>query len=219
MSRPTRIRWFFVSPVIVIAAGLAVFLLPGNSVHAIPSLETALIKKYPELRDTQLQSCTTCHYPAKQDFLNDYGLALQEARMDFEKIEELDSDGDGKTNKEEILDATFPGSQATGPEYYIFHVNFSEDDPELGKVHFNHEMHVIKDSFLAQGRCNACHGSKDLFPKQFDDTQSVREIAHQVCWRCHETSGSKLAPTTCIGCHTGIEDRLDEIKNLLQGKQ
>jgi hypothetical protein len=113
------------------------------------------------------------------------------------------------------VDETFPGSQSTGAEYYIFHVNFSEEDAELGKVHFNHEMHVIKDSFLSKGRCNSCHGGKDLFPKEFDDAKSVREIAHQICWRCHETSGSKLAPTDCTGCHTGIKDRLDEIKNLL----
>ena len=216
MLKMTKIRLFLVFPITVIGVGLAVFLLADNSAHAIPSLETALIKQYPALRDTQLQSCTTCHMPAKEDFLNDYGLALKEAKMDFKKIEELDSDQDGKTNIQEIVDETFPGSQSIGPEYYLFHVNFSEDDPELGKVHINHEMHVIKDSFLSNGRCHNCHGGKHLFPKKFDDNKSVREIAHQVCWRCHETSGSKIAPKDCTGCHTGIADKLDEIKNLLK---
>jgi hypothetical protein len=216
MLKTTKIRLFLVSPMTVICAGLAVFLLPDGSVHAIPSLETALIKQYPALRDTQLQSCTTCHMPAKKEFLNDYGLALKEAKMEFEKIEQLDSDQDGKTNIQEIADETFPGSQSIGPEYYLFHVNFSDDDPELGKVHFNHEMHVIKESFLSNGRCNNCHGGKHLFPRKFDDAKPVREIAHQVCWRCHETSGSQLAPKDCTGCHTGIEGKLDEIKNLLK---
>lgn len=215
MLKMTKIRLFLVLPA-VIGVGLAVFFLTDSSVQAIPSLETALIKQYPALRDTQLQSCTTCHMPAKEGFLNDYAVDLKEARMDFAKIEELDSDQDGKTNIQEIKEETFPGSQSIGPEYYIFHVNFSKDEPDLGKVHFNHEMHVIKDSFLSNGRCNNCHGGPNLFPKEFDDTKSVREIAHQVCWRCHETSGSKIAPKDCTGCHTGVEDRLDEIKNLLK---
>ena len=113
-------------------------------------------------------NCGTCHMPVKADFLNGYGLALRDAEMKFEEIEALDSDNDGMSNIDEINDESFPGSRATSPEYYIFHVNFSEQDKELGKVHFNHEMHVIKESFLSQGRCKNCHG-KNLFPKEFND--------------------------------------------------
>ena len=47
------------------------------------------------------------------------------------------------------------------------------------------------------------------------DQVSVRELAHQLCWRCHETSGSKLSPKECTGCHTGIKDVIDNIKALL----
>ncbi|KKL56228.1 hypothetical protein LCGC14_2247520 [marine sediment metagenome] len=187
----------------------------NRSAFAVPSLKTALLSYYPALRDTQLDSCATCHMPAKKDFLNDYAIALKEAKMDFEAIEELDSDNDGTSNIEEIKEETFPGSQAFGPEYFIFHVNFSEEDPEVGKVHFNHEMHVIKESFLSKGRCKNCHGGKHMFPRVFDDNVSVREIAHQVCWRCHETSGSKISPTDCTGCHTGVKEMLDDIKSLL----
>lgn len=208
------------SPFVVCAAALLVFCVTAvfmeiGSVFAIPSMQTALVAKYPALRETQLNSCTTCHMPAKKDFLNEYGLALKEARMDFTKIEELDSDKDGNSNIEEIKNERFPGSQATFPEYYIFHVDFSDEDPELGKVHFNHEMHTVKESFLSKGRCANCH-TKDLFPKEFNDNESMRAIAHQVCWRCHETSGSKLSPKDCTGCHTGIKDILDDIKGLLE---
>lgn len=199
--------------VILVASVAALFTL-GNSAYAIPSLQTAFIARYPALRDTPLQSCTTCHMPAKKDFLNGYGLALRDARMNFEEIEQLDSDGDGTSNIDEINDESFPGSRAEAPEYFVFHVNFSDKDPELGKVHFNHEMHVIKESFLSKGRCKNCHG-KNLFPKEFNDSVSIRPLAHQICWRCHETSGSKLAPRDCTGCHSGIKDMVEDFKQRL----
>ncbi len=209
-------RWAVCAATLLVLGVTALFLEIG-SVLAIPSMQTAFIAKYPELRDTQLNSCTTCHMPAKKDFMNNYAIALKEAKMDFAKIEELDSDGDGATNIEEIKNERFPGSQATFPEYFVFRVDFSKDDPELGKVHFNHEMHTVKESFLSKGRCANCH-SKDLFPKEFSDEQSksMRHVAHQVCWRCHETSGSKLSPKDCTGCHTGVKDILDDIKDLLK---
>ena len=207
-----------ISPVAVVLAAIvvsaAIFFLLSNSALAVPSLQTAFLANYPDIRETQINNCTTCHMPNVKDFLNAYGLALKEAKMDFAKIEELDSDGDGDSNIEEIKNGRSPGSQATLPEYYIFHVDFSKDDPDLGKVHFNHEMHTIKESFLSKGRCANCHG-KDLFPKRFDDNVSIRHLAHTLCWRCHETSGSKLAPTECTQCHTGIESMVDNIKELL----
>lgn len=207
-------RWAVCAATLLILA-VAVILLESRSAFAIPSMQTAFIAKYPDLRETQLNNCTTCHMPNKKDFLNGYAIDLKEAKMDFAKIEELDSDEDGATNIEEITDARFPGSQAIYPEYFIFHVDFSKDDPDLGKVHFNHEMHTIKESFLSNGRCANCH-SKDLFPKEFNDNVSMRHVAHQVCWRCHETSGSKLSPKDCTGCHTGVKDILDDIQDLLK---
>jgi hypothetical protein len=204
------------SPLLAIlgAVSAVVLLVMVSATYAMPSLQTAMIARYPALRDTPLANCGTCHMPVKADCLNSYGLALRDAEMRFEDIEELDSDNDGVSNIDEIKNETFPGSQATSPEYYIFHVNFSEKDKELGKVHFNHEMHVIKESFLSRGRCKNCHG-KNLFPKEFNDNVSVRELAHQICWRCHETSGSKIAPTDCTGCHTGIKEILGDVKKLL----
>ncbi len=189
-------------------------LLLSSSAFAIPSLQTAMLARYPSIRDTPLNNCATCHMPNDKDFLNMYGLALREARMNFEEIEDEDSDGDGVSNLDEINDESFPGSRTVSPEYFMFHVNFSETNPELGKVHFNHEMHVIKESFLSKGRCSNCHG-KNMFPKKYDDSKSIRPLAHQICWRCHETSGSKLAPRDCTGCHTGIKDMLEDFKKLI----
>lgn len=199
--------------VAVVLCGL--MLVWAASAGATPGLQTAFVAQYPDTRESSLNSCSTCHMPNVEDFLNGYGLALREAKIDFGKIEEEDSDGDGVINREEIANHKNPGSQATYPEYFVFHVNFSDEDPDLGKVHFNHEMHTIKESFLSKGRCSNCHG-KDLFPKQFNDQVSVRVLAHQVCWRCHETSGSKLAPTDCTQCHTGIEGIVESLKGLLK---
>ena len=200
---------------IVFIGSVAGVLLHNRSARAIPSLQTAFVARYPFLRDTPLDSCTTCHMPAEKDFLNGYGNALKDAQMNFEEIEDEDSDGDGVSNVDEINNESFPGSRATAPEYFIFHVNFSKTDPNVGAVHFNHEMHVVKASFLSQGRCSNCHG-KNKFPRKYDDSQSIRPLAHTICWRCHETSGSKLAPRDCTGCHTGVENMLDELKQRLE---
>lgn len=186
-----------------------------SSVSAMPSIQTAFVKQYPWTKQTSLDNCGTCHLPAKQDFLNGYGLALREARLDFAKIEALDSDNDGRSNIQEIKDGTNPGSQAKYPEYFIFHVDFDPKKPEVGSVHFNHEWHVVKDSFLSKGRCANCHDS-GLFPREFNDHVSVRALAHQLCWRCHETSGSKQAPTDCKGCHTTIAGNEDQLKARLK---
>jgi len=215
MFHSVKTTSFLIGTLIALAISSAVVFSLNDTVLATPGMQTAFVATYPEIRDSQINNCTVCHMPSVKDFLNNYGLALKEAKMDFKAIEAEDSDKDGTTNVEEIQNERFPGSHATFPEYYIFHVNFSKEDPELGKVHFNHEMHTIKESFLSKGRCANCHG-KDLFPKKFDDGVSVRPLAHQLCWRCHETSGSKLAPKDCTQCHTGIEGMVENLKNLLK---
>ena len=73
-------------------------------------------------------------------------------------------------------------------------------------------MHVIKESFLSKGRCANCHGD-DLFPRRYNDKEPLRPLAHTLCWRCHETSGSKLAPKDCTGCHTGIDDIMEDFRD------
>jgi hypothetical protein len=185
------------------------------SVFAMPGIQTAFVKQYPGTKDTKLDNCGTCHLPAKRDFLNGYGFALREARLDFSRIEALDSDNDGGGNIQEIRAGTNPGSQAAYPEHFVFHVDFDPKKPEAGSVHFNHEWHAVKDSFLSKGRCANCH-DRGLFPREFNDHVSVRALAHQLCWRCHETSRSKQAPTDCKGCHTGVGGNEDQLKARLK---
>ena len=216
MHKMTRVSSLIAS--VVFIGSVAGVLLHNRSALAIPSLQTAFIARYPFLRNSSLDSCTTCHMPVVKDCLNSYGVELKEAQMKFEEIEDEDADGDGVSNIDEINKESFPGSLATAPEYYIFHVNFSKTDPNVGAVHFNHEMHVVKASFLSSGRCNNCH-EKNQFPMKFDDRKSIRSLAHTICWRCHETSGSKLAPRDCTGCHTGVENMLDDLKQRLEVEQ
>lgn len=79
------------------------------------------IDQYPdacqELKDatTQAQDCRLCHI--KGSNLNPYGRDLKENNEDFLAIEKMDSDGDGRTNGEEInLDCTLPGDAISPAE-------------------------------------------------------------------------------------------------------
>jgi hypothetical protein len=162
-------------------------------IQATPSLQTAFISAYPAVADSKLDNCATCHMPVEKDFLNTFGLDMKEAKLRFKDIEGKDSDGDGKTNLEEILALTLPGSFAKFPEYYLFH-------NKKGTVHFNHETHVANTESEFPGACKTCHGA-DKFPRRFDDRQSQRENAHRICIRCHKRSGKEDAPTRCKGCH------------------
>jgi hypothetical protein len=63
-----------------------------------------------ELKDatTFATNCALCHTAGFG--LNAYGVDVGEANNDFLSIEDLDSDGDGRTNGEEInLDCSLPG--------------------------------------------------------------------------------------------------------------
>ena len=63
-----------------------------------------------ELQDATLNAnnCVLCHTAGFG--LNAYGVDVNDANNDFLSIEDLDSDGDGRTNGEEInLDCSLPG--------------------------------------------------------------------------------------------------------------
>lgn len=67
-----------------------------------------------ELQDatTNGQNCVLCH--SSGFGLNGYGQDVKDADNDFGSIEGDDSDGDGRTNGEEINDdCTLPGDQAS----------------------------------------------------------------------------------------------------------
>ena len=171
-----------------------VFLFGSYSIlQATPSYQTAFVAAYPTVSATKLNGCATCHMPIVKDFLNSYGLAVKEKKLDFKSIEELDSDADGKSNIAEINAGTLPGSQASEPEHFVF------TNPK-GNVSFNHEMHVAGEAYISKGRCDLCHGEAG-FTKFFNDTESIKDKAHVLCWKCHKVSGNPKAPQKCGDCH------------------
>lgn len=161
---------------------------------ATPSLETLFVSKYPATAETKLDRCELCHMPVVKDFLNSYGLALRDAKLDFLAVEGVDSDGDGVTNIEEIKAGELPGSHAVYAEYYIF-------KNKKGEVHFNHADHVNIDTYKIDGICNDCHDPKDGFPRKFNDSEDLKVEAHRLCKSCHKKSGSENAPQACDDCH------------------
>ena len=92
--------------------------ISGTQVWAYTGIGSDWRDFYPDscqdLQDatTSAQSCVLCHYTGFG--LNPYGDDLKEAGMDFAAIESTDSDGDGRTNGEEInVDCTLPGDPAS----------------------------------------------------------------------------------------------------------
>jgi hypothetical protein len=63
---------------------------------------------------TSLDSCSTCH-TSNIPALNPYGTDLQNNGNNFQAIENLDSDGDGFTNIQEIRAGTLPGDPTSHP--------------------------------------------------------------------------------------------------------
>jgi hypothetical protein len=86
------------------------------SASARPNYMAAFLEQY-DLRDTRLATCDMCHInPNGGGPRDDYGISYSENGKDFLAIEEMDSDGDGFTNIEEINALTFPGHSEDFPE-------------------------------------------------------------------------------------------------------
>jgi hypothetical protein len=160
---------------------------------ATPGIMKLFISRYPEVKDSQLASCRTCHLPAPVNCLNPYAVSLRENDLDFSRIEEQDADEDGISNIEEIRTKQLPGSQAQADEVFIF-------TNRIGAITFNHEKHSLAKEYLSEGRCANCHGD-DTFPRKFYDNSSWQKIAHPLCKGCHKKSGSANAPQRCFDCH------------------
>jgi hypothetical protein len=76
--------------------------------QADPGIKNAWLAAYPDACSSlksAANGCTLCHtsVPTRNDYGKDLGTA------DPKTIENLDSDGDGKKNGQEILDCTLPG--------------------------------------------------------------------------------------------------------------
>ena len=97
---------------------LATLCLSGT-LFATMNDQKAFLEKYPDAK-AKLGNCKTCHTgtPKKgEPSLNPYGTDLKGVKAgdkyDFAKIEAKDSDGDGKTNGDEIKAGTNPGDPAS----------------------------------------------------------------------------------------------------------
>jgi hypothetical protein len=95
---------------------MAVFSKPQSGLAAPGDLGSAAAK-YPNIVGTTLQACDLCH-TASIPSLNPYGAAYKANGRNsaaFGLIENLDSDGDGFKNIQEISSLTFPGNPASFP--------------------------------------------------------------------------------------------------------
>lgn len=99
---------------ILTATLLTLGLLAGAALATLND-QKAFTEKYPDAK-AKLGNCKTCHTgtPKKgEPSLNAYGTDLKAAKLDFAGVEAKDSDGDGKTNLDEIKAGTNPGDPAS----------------------------------------------------------------------------------------------------------
>ena len=88
-----------------------------QSGSAAPGDLSSIVSKYPILNGSSLQTCDLCHTSSVPN-LNPFGAAYKANGRNpaaFALIENLDSDGDGFTNIQEINALTFPGNPASFP--------------------------------------------------------------------------------------------------------
>ena len=98
----------------LIAATAAIAFLLAWSAEANLRNRRELVTRYPALKGTRLDVCTTCHAVAPPQ-LNPYGAAWKDARYDFAAIEKIDSDRDSFANRAELDSLTFPGDPQDRP--------------------------------------------------------------------------------------------------------
>jgi len=107
----------------IVFAVITIFLVVGSSaVLATMENQKAFNEKYPDAK-AKLGKCSTCHVkplPKKDDHeSNAYGKDLKATidpkdpakKIDFAKVEQKDSDGDGVKNIDEIKAGTNPGDK------------------------------------------------------------------------------------------------------------
>lgn len=110
---PFRFRYVGVLTAVLALLGVAALNRPAG---ARPEYLDAFNETY-DTRGTRLDSCMTCHSsstPSKEN-LNPYGMDFAKSGYNFGGIEQLDSDGDGFKNIDEIKALTFPGDPRSNP--------------------------------------------------------------------------------------------------------
>jgi len=109
---PGRLLAVAVISALLSMAGFAVLVSPAT---AKPEYLQEFNTKY-KTQGTKLDSCNTCHTTTQDaEHLNPYGTDFRKANHDFGAIEQLDSDGDGFKNIDEINAGTFPGDPNDNP--------------------------------------------------------------------------------------------------------
>ena len=91
----------------------ATLLLVALDASATSSYLSNANRQYPGIASSKLNDCTLCH--TSPPSRNAYGSAFANANHNFAAIENLDSDGDGFTNIQEITALTFPGNASDVP--------------------------------------------------------------------------------------------------------
>jgi len=165
-----------------------------QNVFAIPAIQTYMVKNYPKIKGTDLDSCMTCHLPADSKFLNSYARDLKKYKYNFRKVGRLDSDKDGKSNNYEISHLRWPGAHGRKDKTFFYFEN------KKGLIKFNHADHILNPKYNKGVTCKTCH-YKGGFYKSFNDDENLYEKAHKTCAKCHLTSGSERAPVKCSECH------------------
>jgi hypothetical protein len=85
-------------------------------VMARQSYLTTFETTYPAAAGSRIDACNLCHNsPRGGDARNPYGLSYASSGHNFTAIENIDSDGDGWTNLQEINSLTFPGNATDHP--------------------------------------------------------------------------------------------------------
>ena len=107
--------------VIIFALAAVTLILGTDAAQATSTIASNFRNTYPgacqEILDatTSGQNCSLCHGGGFS--LNDYGSDLADANRNFAAIENMDSDGDGRTNLQEITnDCTMPGDMSSPAE-------------------------------------------------------------------------------------------------------
>lgn len=182
-------------PALLIAL-LVMLITSSMPALAVPGLQDLMIQHYPQLKSGPLDSCITCHYPAREGFLNEFGINLKQYGNSFDKVASLDADEDGQSNHDELSHGQFPASRSDDPDLFIF-------NNKMGQIKFNHRAHISDPGYQINGNCALCHEGPKFFQKKYDDDLTIKNDAHSICWKCHKSHKETRpqAPQVCKDCH------------------
>lgn len=207
-----------------LAIGMLVVLGDGADAKDKAEFLPAFRTTYPESAGTRIDNCNLCHYTDSKGKReeNQFAEDFEEADKSFLAIQNLDSDGDGYTNLQEIQAGTFPGAPGDNPATVVTTTTIAAP-PGSGEA-------------IYQTHCAGCHGGNggNLVPTSltlnqlvnittsgrgsmpgYSGTLSAGEIQavseYLLNWTPSATtttapgspppSGSAVYAASCAGCH------------------